>query len=137
MHNSKSKPLGKAGSGCGPRNSNETEGGQPRGKLLMIKWEYLLCPHLKQNITVKGRDSWSVSTNPATLPLPRASLVSFTAEPDCFCCTRLRNYWSREAYTRAEFICPSCMPCTNLCFPSLCHLFSKGQGLLDFSQTLT
>lgn len=59
MHNSKSKPLRKAGSGCGPRNSNETEGGQPRGKLLMIKWEYLLCPHLKWNLTVKGRDSCS------------------------------------------------------------------------------
>lgn len=55
MHNSKSKTLGKAGSGCGPRNSNETEGVQPRGKLLTIKWEYLLWLRLKWKTAVKGR----------------------------------------------------------------------------------
>jgi len=59
MHNSESKLLEKASSGCAPRNSNETESGQPRGMLLMIKWEYPLCPHLKLNVTVKGRDSCS------------------------------------------------------------------------------
>lgn len=36
-----------------PQNSNETESGQPRHKLIMIKWEYLLYPYVKQNITVK------------------------------------------------------------------------------------
>lgn len=57
MHNLNA--LGKLAAASGQRNSNETEGGQPRGKLQTIKWEHLLCSILREGTTAKERDSGS------------------------------------------------------------------------------